>query len=155
VDNAAIAEKRLIEFDAELIEDLANLREVYKRHIECIGDLCSPVSEGDPSVGDYLRWFAMEDASLPEVFSGVIDNLIIAVIEGVLVMAGDSSVDLTVLQVSTAASGADILPGGREIQKIARAITRSWWRSFGYGATLAAIQAKLRDVDCCVRLFCL
>jgi predicted nucleic acid-binding Zn-ribbon protein len=56
VDNAAAAEKRLIYFEAELTEDLASWREVYKRNVESIDNLCSPVPEDDPLVGDYLLW---------------------------------------------------------------------------------------------------
>jgi hypothetical protein len=57
-----------------------------------------------------------------KVFVGINENFVLAVIKGVLVMAGDF-VDLTVLQVSIAHSGADVLSGGRDVWKTARIIT--------------------------------
>jgi hypothetical protein len=154
MDDVASTEKRLVGFEAKLTQDLANLCEVYERNIESIDNLCSPILDNDPSVDGYLRWFTVEVASLPEVFSVINDNFILAAVEDGLIMAGDS-VDLTALQATTTVSGADILPGGQEIQKTARAITRRWWHAFGFDATLTAIQAKLREVNCCVRFFCL
>jgi hypothetical protein len=67
VDDAAVAEKRLGDFEA----DLAYLRESYEHNIQrfllrCLND--------DPSAGDYLRWLSAEVSSLSEVFSDVNEN---------------------------------------------------------------------------------
>jgi hypothetical protein len=103
-------------------------------------------SDGEPSIRDYLRWLTVEVACLPEVFAGVNENFVSAVIEGMLMMARDS-VDLAALQASAADSGADVLLGERDVQKTVRIIMRSWWRSCGYKSTFAAVQTKLRKVN--------
>jgi hypothetical protein len=69
---------------------------MYERNIQSIGGLCSPISEGEPSVVDYVRWLATEVTCLLEVFAGVNENFISATIEGMLVIAGDS-IDLAAL----------------------------------------------------------
>jgi hypothetical protein len=42
VDDAA-AEKRLVNVKMELTEDLADLHEAYKRNIQSLGGICSPI----------------------------------------------------------------------------------------------------------------
>jgi hypothetical protein len=111
VDDAAAAEKRLVNFETKLAVDLAGLCGAYECNIHSIDGLCSPVSNGDPSVIDYLRWLATEVNSLPEVFAGVNENFTLAAIEGAHVMGGDA-VNLAALQASTVACGAEVLPGG-------------------------------------------
>jgi hypothetical protein len=93
---------------------LAELRALYVRNTQTIGGLCSPMPEGEPSAADYLRWLSTEISGLPDMFGGINENFITAVVEGVLVMAG-SSVDLDALQEATAASGVDILPVERYV----------------------------------------
>jgi hypothetical protein len=44
--------------------------------------------EGEPSAMDYLRWLSTEISGLPDMFGGVNENFITAVVEGALVMAG-------------------------------------------------------------------
>jgi hypothetical protein len=118
LDDAAAVKKHLVDFEMNLTKDLANLSEAYERNIQSINNLCSPILNDGPSVGDYMRWLAVEIASLPEVFSGINENFISVAVEGVLVMASDP-VDLAALQASIADSGADIIPGGRDVQKTA------------------------------------
>jgi hypothetical protein len=48
VDDAATAEKRLVDFSADLTWDLAGLREAYERNIQSLGGICSPILDGAP-----------------------------------------------------------------------------------------------------------
>jgi hypothetical protein len=41
---------------------------LYECNIQSIRDLCSPISEGEPSVTNYICWLSTEVTSLPEVF---------------------------------------------------------------------------------------
>jgi hypothetical protein len=69
--------------------------------------------EGEPSAMDYIRWMSVEVTGLPEMFAGVNENFVSAMVEGTLVMAGDS-IDLAALWTMAADSGADILSVGRD-----------------------------------------
>jgi hypothetical protein len=60
------------------------------------------------------------------------------------------SIDLAGLQNFNAVRGADVLPRERDVQKAAHAVVRKWWRSFGYNSTLAAVQARLCEVNYCL-----
>jgi hypothetical protein len=84
--------------------------------------------EGMPSAMDYLRWLSTEISSLLDMFGGINENFITAVVKGVLIMAG-SYVDLDALQDVAIASG-----------------VAKWWRSFGYNYMLDAIHAMLHEV---------
>jgi hypothetical protein len=90
VDEAAAGKKRLVDFETELVENLADLCAAYERNIQSIGGLCSPLSRDEPSITDYMHWLAAEVVSLPEVFARVNENFISARIECALVMARDS-----------------------------------------------------------------
>jgi hypothetical protein len=92
-----------------------------------------------------LHWFSMEVGGLPEVFTGINENVISAAVEGTLVMAGPF-VNLGALQAATAVSEAGILPMDWDVRRAAHTVSRKWWRSFGYGHILSAIRAKLREV---------
>jgi hypothetical protein len=80
---------------------------LYVHNIHSIGGSCSSIPEGDPFTADYLHWFSMEVGGLPEVFTGINENVISAAVEGTLVMAGPF-VNLGALQAATAVSEADI-----------------------------------------------
>jgi hypothetical protein len=145
VDVAATGEKCLSDFQNELIRDLAELHALYECNVQSIGGLCSLMLEGEASVMDYIRWLSIEVTGLPEVFAGVNENFVSTVVEGTLAMAG-GSVDLSALKASAADSGADILPVERDVRRAMHAVSRKWWRSFGYNYVLASIQARLREV---------
>jgi hypothetical protein len=114
VEVAAAGEKRLIEFEGELIKDLPGLRKLYEHNIQSIGGLCSLMPKSEPPVVDYIRWLSAEVIGLLEVFAGVNENFISATVEGTFVLAGDSVV-LAALQTVAADSGADILPVERDV----------------------------------------
>jgi hypothetical protein len=101
--------------------------------------------ESKPLNMDYIRWLSTEVTGLSEVFAGVNENFISAAVKGTLVMAG-ASVDRAALQIVATDSGADILPLEQDVQRVVRAVSKKWWRSFSYNYVLAAIQAKLREV---------
>jgi hypothetical protein len=92
-----------------------------------------------------------EVTGLPEMFAGVSGNFISAAVKGTLVMV-EESVDLVALQTVAAETGADILPVGWEVRKVAWAVTKHWWSSFGYDYVLAAIRAKFHEVIVRVQL---
>jgi hypothetical protein len=140
VDVAAAGEKWLNDFEAELVRDLAGLQRLYICNVQVIRGLCSPMPEADPSTADYIRWLSMEVADLPEMFVGVNKNFVFAIVEGALVMAGES-IDLDAFQDVAAESGLDIFPVDRDVRRVARAVSKKWWRSFGYNYVLAAIHA--------------
>jgi hypothetical protein len=101
--------------------------------------------ESKPLNMDYICWLSTEVTGLSEVFAGVNENFISAAVKGTLVMAG-ASVDRAALQIVATDSGADILPLEQDVQRVVRAVSKKWWRSFSYNYVLAAIQAKLREV---------
>jgi hypothetical protein len=105
--------------------------------------------EGEPSAVNYLRWLAAEVPGLLAMFAGVNKNFVSAVVKGALMMAGDS-VDLNALQSVAADSGADILPAERDVRRVARAVSKKWWCSFGYNYMLAAIRTKHEKVHVCM-----
>jgi hypothetical protein len=142
---AAASDKRLSNFEFELIRDLAGLRKLYVCNVQSIGGLSLPMPGGDPSVVDYICWLSMDVAGLPEIFARINENFISATIEGALVMAGQS-IDLSALQDTAAVSGANILPVELGVRRAAHAVVKKWWRSFGYDYVLAAIHTKLHEV---------
>jgi hypothetical protein len=48
-------------------------------------------------------------------------------------------------------SGTDVLPAGPDIRRAARAVSKKWWRSFGYDYVLATIRAKHEEVLTCLQ----
>jgi hypothetical protein len=54
VDVAAASERRLMDFEDELIHDLVKLRSLYVRNAQAIGGLRSPMPSDKPSATDYL-----------------------------------------------------------------------------------------------------
>jgi hypothetical protein len=154
VDVAAAGEKHLKDFESEHVEDLVGLCKLYIRNINHIRGLCSPMPEGVPSTMVYIRWLSTEVIGILETFVGVNENFISAMVEGTLVMAGDS-VDVAALQIMAVDSGADILPAGWDVRKATRVVSMKWRRSFSYDYVLAAIQAKFCEVNARVQLILL
>jgi hypothetical protein len=111
----------LSDFEAELTQNLMELRELYIHNIRGIGGLCSPMPQDGPSAVDYIRWLSVEVAELLKVFACVNEIFIFAAIEGALVMAGDF-VALDAIQDAAAASGADILTMEWDVRRAARAV---------------------------------
>jgi hypothetical protein len=103
------------------------------------------MSVEEPSVEDYLDWFSKEMAGLPDMFCGVNENFATAMIEGALVLAGDS-VDLEAMWVEASEGGMDVLPAGSSVQKTARAVSKKWWLPFGYDYVLSIISAQQANV---------
>jgi hypothetical protein len=62
---AATGDKRLSDFEAELIRDLVGLRKLYIHNVQSIGGLCSPMPMGDPSVVNKIYWLSTEVGGLP------------------------------------------------------------------------------------------
>jgi hypothetical protein len=79
------------------------------------------------------------------VFAGVNKNFVSSIVKGALAMAGDF-VDFDSIEDAAAASGADILPAERDVQRAACVIAKKWWRCFGYDYVLDAIHTKLHEV---------
>jgi hypothetical protein len=150
VDVAAAGEKCFGDFEKQLIMDLVELRVLYECNFQSIGGMCSPMPENEPSVVDYIRWISAEVNGLPEVFAGMNKNFVSAMVRGHS-RDGRGSIDLAALHASTADSGANILPVERDVRRAACAVLQKWWRSFGYNSVLAAIQARLREVNVHVR----
>jgi hypothetical protein len=101
---------------------------------------------GEPSVEDYLNWLFEEVSSLPDVFSGINENLATAAIEGALTLA-DDSIDLEAVRTGASKAGTNILPDASGVQKVAWVISKKWWRLFGYDYVLSTIgtqQAKTK-----------
>jgi hypothetical protein len=94
---------------------------LFIRNVQSIGGLCSSMPEGDPSAASYIRWLFTKVGGLPKMFAGVNENLVSAVVEGALIMAGES-VDLNALQGAAAVGGADILPTEQDVRRVARGI---------------------------------
>jgi hypothetical protein len=65
VDDATAAEKGLVDFCAELTEDLVGLHEAYERKIQNLGGICSLISDATPSFKDYVCWLTLEVGCLP------------------------------------------------------------------------------------------
>jgi hypothetical protein len=99
----------------------------------------------EPSAMDYLRWLSEEVSSLLEMFSSVNENFATTVIEGALTMAEDS-VNLDAVRGTAIESGTYALPAGPDIRRAAWAVSKKWWRSFGYDSVLSAIHAKREEV---------
>jgi hypothetical protein len=145
VDVATTGEKRLNDFKAKLVRDLARLRRLYIHSVQVIGGLCLPMLEAKPSAMDHIRWLSTEVAGLPEMFAYVNENFVSTAIEGALVMAGDFF-DLDAFEDVAAESGPDILPADRDVRRAACAVSKKWWHPFSYNYVLAAIRTKLREV---------
>jgi hypothetical protein len=62
---AVASDKRLSDFEAELIRDLVGLRKLYSRNVQSFRGMCLLMSEGDPSAADYIRWLSTEVGGLP------------------------------------------------------------------------------------------
>jgi hypothetical protein len=70
----------------------------------------SPLFGDNPSIVDYMHWFAVELPSLSDVLAGVNENFVSARLERALAMAGDSGY-LAVLQAFAVDGGVDVLLG--------------------------------------------
>jgi hypothetical protein len=57
------------------------------------------------------------------------------------------SVDLESQQEVTTDCGIDILSCVWDVRRIARVVTRSWWRLSAYKSVLTAIETKLHEVS--------
>jgi hypothetical protein len=66
------------------------------RNAQTIVSLCLLMPEGEPLAVDNLHWLSTEISGLPDMFGGVYENFVTVVVEGALIMAGDS-VDLDAL----------------------------------------------------------
>jgi hypothetical protein len=69
------------------------------------------------------------------------ENFATTAIEGALTLA-TNSVDLEAVRVATSGGGADVLPAVSGVWKAARAVSKKWWRSFGYDYMLSVICAQ-------------
>jgi hypothetical protein len=145
VDIAATDERRLKDFEDELIRDLVELLTLYVPNAQAIGGLCSPMHESEPLAVDYLQWLSIEISGLPDMFGGVNENFATTAVKGALAMAGDP-VDLEAMQDATVSSSADILPTGQDVRRVVCAVVKNWWHSFGYNYVLATIHAKHEKV---------
>jgi hypothetical protein len=114
VDVAAAGEKRLSDFENELIKDMAELCALYECNIQSVRGLCSLMPEGEPLVTDYIRWLSAEVTGFLEVFADVNENFVSATVKGTLAMVG-GSIELSAPQASTVDTGADILPMERDV----------------------------------------
>jgi hypothetical protein len=121
MDVAAVGEKRLPDFEKELIKDLVDIYMLYELNVQSIGRLCSPMPGVEPKVTNYILWLIAEVTSLP-VFAGVNKNFVPAMVECTLMMAG-GSVDLVALQASATDSREDILPSERDVWRTAHVIS--------------------------------
>jgi hypothetical protein len=139
---ATASDKRLSDFEAELIRDLVGLQKLYIRNVQSIGGLSSPMPKGYPSGTGYNRWLSTEVAGLPEMFASVNKNSISIAVQGALIMASES-VDLNTLQDITAVSGPDIFPIEQDVRRAAHAVSKKWWCSFSYNYVLGAIRMRL------------
>jgi hypothetical protein len=81
VEIATAGEKRLSDFEGELVKAVAGPCAFYERNIQSIEGLCSLMPESEPSAMDYIRWLSTEVNSLSKVFAGVNENFISAVVE--------------------------------------------------------------------------
>jgi hypothetical protein len=145
VDVATAGKKWLNDFKAELVRDLAVLRSLYIRNVQVIRGLCTLISVPNHLPVEYIWWLSMAVAGLPEMFAGVNENFVSATVEGALVVIGES-IDLDAFQDVVAESRAYILPADRDVRRAARALSKKWWRSFGYNYVMAAIRTKIHEV---------
>jgi hypothetical protein len=136
-------------FEDKLVKDLSKLHTLYVRNTQSIRGLCSLLHEGKLSAVDYLHWLSTKVSGLQDMFAGVNEKYVSAMIEGTLVMAGNS-IDSDGLHSATAESEADILPADHDVRRATRAVSKKWWCSFGYKYVLAAIRAKYDKVLVCV-----
>jgi hypothetical protein len=111
--------------------------------------VCTPLPEGKHSAADYLHWLSVEVSGLPDMFVGVNKNFVSTAVKGTLMMAEDY-VDFDGLQTATADSGTDILPTDCDVRRATWAVSKKWWRSFGYKYVLVAIPTKPNKVLVCV-----
>jgi hypothetical protein len=88
---------------------------MYAERVERIGSLCLMMPAEEPSVEDYLNWLSKEVSGLPDVFSGLNENIATSAIEGALTLAGDS-IDLEAMQTAASEAGAGILPTASGVQ---------------------------------------
>jgi hypothetical protein len=86
VDDAAAAEKHLVDFRMDLTGDLVGLREAYERNIQSLGGICLSISDDTPLVKDYACWLTLELRCLPRLFASVNENFVLVALEGILVM---------------------------------------------------------------------
>jgi hypothetical protein len=141
IEIAANGEKSLRDFQGVLVRQLKRVHDMYAERVQSIGGLCLMMLAGEPSVEDYANWLFEEVSSLPDVFSGVNENFATAAIEGALALAGDL-VDLEVVRTGASEAGADILPAASGVRKAAWAISKKWWRLFGYDYVLSTIRTQ-------------
>jgi hypothetical protein len=113
--------------------------------VQSIGGLYSVMLAEEPSVEDYINWLSEEVTGLSDMFSGMNENFATAAIKGALALA-DNSVDLEAVQVASSEGSADVLPTASGVRKVAWAISRKWWWSFGYDYVLSVIHAQLSKV---------
>jgi hypothetical protein len=145
IDVASGGEKHLREFECGLVRTLEELHGLYAGNIWIIGSLCSSMPTEEASVEDYLRWLSNEISSLPDKISSVNENFATAAMEGALATAGDS-IDLDVVRGTATVGGADVLLAGSDVQRVTRAVSKKWWRPFGYNYVLSIIHAKQEEV---------
>jgi hypothetical protein len=124
-----------------LVQQLERLCEMYADKVQSIRGLCSAMSVEEPLVEDYLNWLSEEVTGPPDMFSGMNENFATTAIEGALTLA-TNSVDLEAVRVATSGGGADVLPAVSGVWKAARAVSKKWWRSFGYDYMLSVICAQ-------------
>jgi hypothetical protein len=149
--NAEIAtesKKSLDDFQGVLIHQLERVHDMYAEKIRSISALCLVMPAEEPSADDYLSWLSEEVSGLPDVFSGVNENFTTAATEGVLTLA-DDSIDLKAVWAAASEAGADILPAASGVRRAARAVSKKWWRWFGYDYVLSAIHAQQVKVFFC------
>jgi hypothetical protein len=125
IEVSSTGEKRLREFEGGLVQKLEELQGLYAGNVQIIGGLCSLMPTEEPSVEDYLRWLSDEISGLPDMFNDVNENFATTAIEGALAMAGDL-IDLDVVRGTATKGGADVLPTGSDVRRVARAVSKKW-----------------------------
>jgi hypothetical protein len=88
---------------------------------------------------------------LPKVIADVNENFVSTTVEGALMMVA-GSVNLAILQASATNSRANILSLEQDVRRATCAVLKKWWHCFNYNYVLAAIQARLHEVN--VRVLC-
>jgi hypothetical protein len=71
IDVAAASEKRLRDFEDDLVQKLEKLRGLYAGNVQTIGGLYSSALAEEPSTGYYLRWLSEEISGPLDMCSGV------------------------------------------------------------------------------------
>jgi hypothetical protein len=145
IDVASTGEKHLREFEGGPVRTLEELHRLYAGNVQIIGGLCSPMPAVETSVEDYLRWLSDEISGLPDMFGGVNENFATAAFEGGLTIV-DDSIDLDVVRGAATEGGADVLPTGSDVRRVAWAVSKKWWRPFSYNYVLSIIRAKQEEV---------